>query len=137
MGNAGATGPPGPAGPVGPVQILFNSGGHNISANQFVGVSIQNSQEVPTQQLVAVSGHFTAMYCATGAAPGGATSVTFTLRKNGADTSLTCTITGLGTSGGTTGASVAFNVGDLLDVAVPNNLGGANKTATFAVVIGP
>ena len=142
-GATGATGAQGPigltgaTGPVGPVQILFNSGGQNISANHFVGVSIVDSQEAHTQQVVAVSGHLTAMYCSVAAPPGNSVGVTFTLRKNGANTALTCTITNAATQGSTTGASVAFSAGDLLDIALPNSIASANKAASFAVLIGP
>jgi len=42
-----------------------------------------------------------------------------TLRLNGADTSLTCTILANESTGSTTGASVAFSAGDTIDVSVP------------------
>lgn len=50
------------------------------------------------------------------AAPGGATSRTFTVRKNGADTALTITISGASTSGSNTSDAITFAVGDTISL---------------------
>jgi hypothetical protein len=47
-------------------------------------------------------------------------NVTYTLRKNGANTTLTCTIlAGAKTGSGVSASGVPFVTGDLLDVATP------------------
>ena len=60
---------------------------------------------------------------------------TFTLRDNVANTVATCAILSGAHTGSTTGLSVAFTAGDLLDVASPA-ANGAGK-ASFAVAVGP
>ena len=62
------------------------------------------------------------------AAPAGGTSRTFTLRKNGADTALTVTISGSATTARLTGTDVAVAVGDLL--AVQHTSSGSPVAAT-------
>jgi hypothetical protein len=51
-----------------------------------------------------------------GVAPGTGNSMTLTLRDNGVNTALTCTISGSATSCSLTGQSVPIAAGDLLDV---------------------
>src|SRR5262249_17980460 len=95
-----------------PSGMQFSSGGTNAGNNQFIGVGAVSNTEGNVQQIVATSGHFTAFYCYSQTAP--SANITFTLRLDGANTSLTCTINNGSTSGSTTGASLAFATGDLI-----------------------
>jgi len=83
---------------------------------------------------VSFSGHFTSMYCSVTANVSNSTT-TFTLRLNGADTTLTCTIVNGTRKGNTTGASVAFSTGDLIDVQVGTT--NPNSPISVAVGVGP
>jgi hypothetical protein len=60
--------------------------------------------------------------------PGGPNSWTVTLRKNGASTSVTCTISGNATSCSDSTHSVSFSAGDTIDVMAVPNAGAAHAT---------
>ena len=134
---AGPTGPTGPTGPSAPstVSMLFSTGGSNLSNNAFVGVGgIHGAPEGTVQQVMSVAGHFTALSCFM--ATTSTSAQTFTLRVNGANTTLTCTIPVGSLSGSTTGASIAFSPGNLVDIACPTS--GTNATpGSFALTVGP
>jgi len=110
-------------------QILFSSGGSNLSNSQFIGIADVNPTEAKVQQVVAAGGTATTMRCFIESAP--AANITFTLRKNGANTALTCTIPSGQTSGSGTGTAT-WVAGDLLDVQAPaaNTPG---KIGSFAI----
>ncbi len=138
-GAAGARGPQGDTGPAGANlagQILFSTGLNNLAgpsgALRYVGIADSEAAEID-QQIVAASGHFTALYCYAANVP--TVSTTFTLRDNASDTSVTCTIAAGAHTGSTTGLSVPFSAGDLLDVSTPAN--GNGGKASFAVTVGP
>jgi hypothetical protein len=141
-GATGATGPKGDKGDTGAAganlagQILFSTGLNNLAGNpgalKYVGIADSEAAEI-VQQVVAETGHFTAMYCYAANAP--TVNTTFTLRNNGADTTVTCTIAAGAHTGSTTSLSVAFNAGDLLDISTPAN--GNGGKASFAVAVGP
>jgi hypothetical protein len=128
-GATGARGPTGPSGRGGAHQILFNRGGLNVGNGHFVGIADEDATEIKVQQIVAAAGSATTMRCFSEDAP--AVNITFTLRKNGADTALTCTILAGQTSGSGSG-SASWVAGDLLDVRAPA-AGMPNKIASFAI----
>lgn len=66
------------------------------------------------------------------AAPGGATSRTFTFRKGGADQSLTVTISGSNTSGTDDSNSFTWNAGDTL--VIRHTISGSPAAAAFVLV---
>jgi hypothetical protein len=72
------------------------------------------------------------MRCFSSTAP--AASITWTLRKNGANTTLTCTIAGGATTGSGTGTAVTLSAGDLVDVALP---AAGNRNVPMSAAIGP
>lgn len=49
-------------------------------------------------------------------APGATGSATLTIRKNGVDTALSCTVSGTATTCSNTSTSVSFNDGDLVSI---------------------
>jgi hypothetical protein len=112
---------------------VFATAAQNQAGGNFVATDHQSNTEALAQVLMAVSGHFTAFYCSQGG--NAAANRTFTLRKNGANTTLTCAINSGSASGNTTGASVSFSAGDLVDIALPATAD--NQPARFAVAIGP
>lgn len=57
------------------------------------------------------------LYVKLDTAPGGSASYTFKIRKNGADTGVTLTITGAATSGTDTSHSVTFAAGDVITIS--------------------
>jgi hypothetical protein len=135
-GATGATGPTGPSGATGPtggnVQVLLGSGGQNQANNNFVGLGI-SATEANVAQVMAVSGRFTALFCRQ--AINATANRTFTLRINGANTTLTCTIPNGSPNGSTTGASIAFNAGDRVAIALP---GAVNATPiNFGLTVAP
>src|SRR5581483_7758718 len=130
-GAAGATGPTGAtgaAGTNGANQILFSTGGANLANNSFVGLGAAGAENT-VEQIVSASATFTSMRCWVQTAP--AANITFTLRVNGANAGLSCTINAGSTSGSGSG-SASVSAGDLVDVATPS-ASTPGKPGTFAV----
>lgn len=94
------------------------------------GVGAEAAVNVP----VAVPTTVTKLYVATGTAPGGAATITFTLRKNGFDTVVTCTITGAAVTANDTTHSIAFVAGDLWDIKIVMG-GGATSTTSLMCTV--
>jgi hypothetical protein len=137
MGATGPTGPTGQTGVTGPAGIggasfEFGTGGVNLGNKKFVGLGAISGNEAVVEQSVAPSGTLTTMTCFQNGTA--SVAVTYTLRKNAASTTLTCTIAAGATRGVGTG-SVAFSSGDLLDVASPES-GAPGKSASFSVSTG-
>ena len=80
--------------------------------------------------LAVLRGTVTSMRCFVETAPNA--DITFTLRKNEANTTLTCTVAS-GANTGSGSGSVSFVAGDRLDVAAPANVQGSTKPGTFAI----
>jgi hypothetical protein len=115
--------------------MLFSTGGNNLGNGFFVGVGgAHGMPEGNVEQIMPIAGHFIALSCFM--ATTSTSAQTFTLRLNGANTTLTCTIPAGSLSGSTTGASIAFSVGALVDIACP----AANVPGTpgsFSLTVGP
>jgi hypothetical protein len=79
------------------------------------GVSATESE---TQQFMPVAGTISEFYVNLDGSPGSGNSYTFVVRKNGADTPVTCTISGTDTTGYDLTNSVDFDAGDLISVRV-------------------
>ena len=117
-GDTGATGAAGAAGAAGPGGLLFTSGGSNIGGGTYLsttGLQASNAEGL-AQQILATSQTAVATSCAITKANGA--QRVFTLRLNGADSSLTCTIPQGAVKGSGTG-SVSLSAGDLVDVKAP------------------
>jgi hypothetical protein len=99
--------------------VLFSTGGANLANSRFVGNAFiaDLAHEGEVQQIVAAGATFTAMRCWMNGTS--ASNLTFTLRVNGANSGLTCTITAGQSKGSGTGTAVVV-AGDLLDVATPS-----------------
>jgi hypothetical protein len=85
-----------------PVQAVSNNGA--------TGTEADNQQPCPT------TGTIKNLYAKVAVAPGVGNTYIYMLRKNGADTTLTCTIAGAATTANDVANSVAVVAGDLLDV---------------------
>ncbi len=77
-----------------------------------------NATESVAQQVMPDARDLDSFYVKIATAPGASKNLVFTVRKNGADTAITCTITGSGTTGSYTGAAVSFAAGDKVSVSV-------------------
>jgi len=91
-----------------------------MSNNSFVGLFATNlnTTELRVQNIIPASGTLKNFFVFIEAAPGGATSWTFSARRNGANTTLTCTISGAATSCSDMTHSAAFVPGDLISVQI-------------------
>jgi uncharacterized repeat protein (TIGR03803 family) len=123
-----------PAGSIGASQILFSSAGIFLWNGAFMGISAPSLTEASIEQVVALSGHVTAMQCYSQTAPKNS-SETFTLRLNGASTAGVCTIAAGASKGSVTGLNLAVTAGNLVDI----NVGGPTtlSAATVAAAVGP
>lgn len=73
------------------------------------------------RNVVPVAGTGKTFYCNVGTAPGVSKSWTFTIVKNGVDTSLVCVISGTSTDGSDTTNTVSFSAGDTVSIkSVPS-----------------
>lgn len=129
-GSQGPTGAQGPVGPQGPSAVIIGggTGSANLSAgaDRFVPAfySHVSASEDAVNQIMMISGEMSYLYVRLNNSPGGTNSYTFTIRKNGLDSTLTCTILGSATSCSDTDPahSVTFDAGDLISVkAVPSS----------------
>ncbi len=105
------------------VTTAFMGGGmttqDSATVVNYLGISsvfntISNS-EVNHQSIIPDNFHVTSLYAST-TNPGGGTTRTFTIRKNGADTNITCTINS-GSSTCTVGGDLSFLPGDLISLS--------------------
>jgi hypothetical protein len=112
---------------------LLSSGSRNANDGNFIGVGDVAAIEADAQQILAGAGHFTGIrgYFNSAAAK----TVTFTLRINAVDTTLSCSITTVAKTCSTTGASIAFSDGDLITIRVNTTIGG--QPASAALTVGP
>jgi hypothetical protein len=95
--------------------------------NQFLGMFVSGSSatEASVQQPMAVAGTLNGFYVRINSALAVTNSETYTVRRNGVDTTLTCTITNASaavTCSDTT-HSVSFSAGDLISIGTSH--GGA------------
>ena len=123
-GPTGAEGPVGPQGPQGPSATIIGggTGSTNLSgsADRFVAAffSHVSANESAVNQIMVISGELSYLYVRLDNSPGGTNSYTFTIRKNGLDSTLSCTILGSATScmNIDPAHSVTFDAGDLISV---------------------
>lgn len=115
--GAGCSGTPTPSGGL---TVYSGPAGIALSGTAFFpigGGSIANTTEASVQATVRTATTFTNLGADLSVALGGGNSVAFTLRKNGGDTTLTCTISGASaTACADVAHSVAVVSGDILDI---------------------
>src|SRR5437868_4986959 len=72
--------------------------------------------ETEVQLPMPANGTVQELHATLSVAPGSGNSVTFTIRKNGSSTSVTCTISGTATSCGDSSNAIGFATGDLISM---------------------
>jgi hypothetical protein len=92
-------------------------------------VTYMNIAEVNGQAIGAVPGTFKNLYININVAPSGSQTDIFTLRVNGADTAVTCTITGTATSCNDTTHTATITAGQNWSIKV---VGSGSAAATLA-----
>ncbi len=123
QGPPGAQGPQGPAGPTGGNPLIGGTSGfQNVRDARFIGMfsTNLNSSETVVQNVIPAPGTVKNFYFFVETAPAAGRTWTFTVRKNGSNTPVTCTILGNGvlrTCSDTTN-SAAFAAGDLISIRI-------------------
>lgn len=99
-GSTGSTGSQGSTGPRGDrnMSIFYNSGG-SLANNRYIRYESQNNTEFQSQILMGVTGTLRNLNIQLQSAPGVGATRTFTIRKNGINTTLNVSITGAATTG--------------------------------------
>ncbi|HTY43000.1 MAG TPA: hypothetical protein VMH79_14090, partial [Thermoanaerobaculia bacterium] len=136
----GPTGPQGPPGPSTGIPLIGGtSGTSNLVNGRFMGMFAgnQSSTERLVQNIMPRAGTVEDFYIFIETAPGGTASWTFTLRKNGADTALTCTVSGTNQICSDTTHSVTFAAGDLVSVREASANGPSNTAGQWTATYQP
>jgi hypothetical protein len=118
-------------GPSTSAQVFFSSGADNLGDNNFVGLAGVSNNEGAVAQIVALPATYTSMACYINSTT--APALTFTVKVNLVNTTLTCTIPAGQRSGVNTGNGSATVVrGDIFDVATPSS-GTPSVAGSFAL----
>lgn len=139
QGQQGLVGPQGAVGPIGPPGANGTSGSAiggnyaNTGNNNFLlpWGSTTNATEANVN-LPLPSGTASKLVVSLTVAPGLGQSATITIRRNGTNTSLTCTVSGTATTCSNLVDSVVFNSGDLLSVLYTESNSAAASRIRFA-----
>lgn len=116
--------------------VLFAVHQGSATGGYYVQIGATNDTsgtEVQRQIVAPTGGAISSMYIVLTTAPGVGNSRIYTLRKNGADTALTVTITGAATTGNLTGTSVSVAAGDLLSISVAITGTPASSNGSFGL----
>lgn len=82
-------------------------------------------------------GIFKNLYVKQSVAPGASQTTIYTLRKNGVDTALTCTVSGAGTTASDTTHTVAFAAGDTWSIKAVNSATAATTVPAGGITFQP
>ena len=133
-GNTGNTGKTGPTGPTGPTQYAiqnFNSAA-NVANNNFLRFGSQSVTENVCQFPMTRSGSLQNLFVKMFANTAGGSSTTFTVRLNGANTALTCTVAAATQTSSDTTHSVTVAAFDSISLQVTfTGNPGTGATASF------
>jgi hypothetical protein len=146
QGATGATGAKGDTGAAGAAAVNRDviGGGDSCTLNGgsmteylgMFGAGCAGNSEADAQLAMPATGALQELHATLSAAPGAGNSVTFTVRKNGTNTPVSCTISGAATACADAVNAVGFGTGDLISVqmtetGVPVNLITAGWTSQF------
>ena len=133
QGAQGATGATGATGAPGVNRDVIGGGDGGCptpagAATYFLGMFGANcptpvNAESPVQLAMPAGGTVQELHATVFPAPGTGNSFTFTIRKNGASTSVACTISGTATSCADSSNAVGFSTSDLISVQVVQTAG--------------
>ena len=118
------------------IGFFAQAGSHSNSTSYIpIGTTLvgSSSSEAGQQNPVATAVTITKLNVLVQVAPGGTDTYTFTLRKNGADTALTATITGVATTATGTG-SIAYAAGDTMDIKIVGSATAANDVGAHGSI---
>lgn len=96
--------------------VHHNGSGQVQASTAYHMYSAQSGTEANSQVVVPLAMTLTALYVMVDAVGGAGQSATFTLRKNGVDTAITCVINTGSTTANDTAHSVAYAAGDLISM---------------------
>jgi len=104
----------------------------------FSGGQVRNINEATTTQVVGTAFTVSSMTVVRGAAPGSGKTITYTLRVNSADSSLSCSLSGTGSGAGITTntctGSVSLSPGDLVDWSTTLTSGGVGAHVAIGAI---
>lgn len=99
--------------------FCFGTGAIAAGATNFVGTIGNNAVEANVRMVAPCAGTIRNLYVVTDAAPGAGQTFIYTIRKNGADGAITCTLSGAAaTTGNDTTNTATVAAGDTFDVKV-------------------
>lgn len=114
--------------------LTFTSGFDSVAPGTvYLGTSAADATESNAQLTLTSAGTISNLVVSAVLAPGTSETFVYTLRKNGADTALTCTVSGDSISATDSAHSVSVGVGDKIDVKLTVS-GSAAPTAHDAAV---
>jgi len=120
-GAAGAQGAPGPAGPQGPASQMIGGGSSGaLQTNHYMSMFIgaDSATEGDVEQVMPVGGTLSKFYVVfNDNVVGGGNAFAFTVRKNGADTGVTCTVSETQSVCSDTLHSAVFAAGDRISIS--------------------
>jgi hypothetical protein len=126
-------GPQGPAGADGTSGSLLGGNYSNTSDDTYLSPFNPSAGSEENTNIPVAAGTASKMFVNVGSPLGATQSVTITLRRNGVDTALSCTVAAGESSCTNVGSAVGFVDGDLFSVRY-NETGNPNSRVRFSVV---
>jgi hypothetical protein len=115
---------------------LFSGRTGSVVAGSTVYVGISESAAETDQYLICpVAGTVRNLYVQTDGPPGGAETFTYTVRKNGADQTVTCVVSAAAITGNDTTHSFVVAAGDKLTVKLVTSGGASTRKHQFGVEV--
>ena len=115
--------------------MSFCNGSLSAGLTLYYNYQRATTTEAEVKMPMPFAGTFSRLYVAASTAPTGAETFIATMRKNGADTTITCTITGAAVSANDTTHSATFAAGDLIDLKIVSSGGAATAYLNSQVQI--
>lgn len=114
--------------------LAFTSDSGDVAAGTvYLGVDAAHSSEGDAELTLSSAGTISNLSARSAITPSGSETFVYTLRKNGTDTALTCTVTGDSVSATDSAHSVSVSIGDTVDIKLVVS-GSATQTIHDAVV---
>lgn len=120
--------------------LILGGGLENATAantteyNSASASSVFGATETNYSQVVSTPGTIKSLYINQGTAPGLTKQIAYTMRKNGADTALTCTVSGTATTANDTVNSFTVVAGDVITIKYVSSLAAATSLVMWSTV---